>query len=97
MLGCPVHGIEYRLNKVQGYRLMKQVAHGIDENRPWLGPFKGQFNQFVVQGNLESVAIAGVTHGFEPPGHSLGVTVLAPRADLATAGDRVPGSLGPFN
>ena len=49
-----------------------------------------------MDGELESVLVIWLPHGFEAAGHSFGVAVLAPGADLGAPGDGIPGGFGPF-
>src|SRR5665213_3415110 len=50
-----------------------------------------------MQRHIEFIAVPRRTHRVRPLRHPLRVAVLAPRADLRTARDGVPGGVGSFN
>ena len=61
-------------------------------------PLEGrQFQRISVQSQLETVDVIGLTHCLQAPRHAFGVAVLAPRADLGAARQRVPGALRPLD
>ncbi len=91
------HYIEYFLNEVEGHAFVEQVAHGAYEYHLWLRPFKRRLDDMLVGGQCKSVRIIRLSHGFEAPGHTFGITVLAPGTDLGASGDWVPGRIGPFD
>ena len=94
---CSAHYIKNFFYKVERHIFMEQIAHGIDENSARLAHPPRQVDQVVVQREVEAVGVAGIAHRLEPLGHALGVTVAAAFGDLGTAGDGVPGHLGPFD
>ena len=97
MLRCALHDCKTLGDELCRNVLMEEVAHRVHKNHPRTLPVKRQFHHVRLQRNLEAVAIAFLSHGAKAFGHSLRVTMGTPRADLRTAGDRVPSRLGPLD
>lgn len=91
------HDFKHPLDKSERHVLMKQVTHGIDENRPRFFPCKGLFKRMFMKSQLESVSIIILAHGFQAFGHAFGVAEFAAGTDLGATRERVPSRLGPFN
>jgi len=92
-----VHSIEYLLDKVRGYILMKKVAHRIDEYHLGLFPLPRQIKNVRMTGQLEAVSVVRLAHRLQSFRHSLGVAVLTAAAYLRATGYRIPRRFGPFN
>jgi len=92
-----VHDVKDFVNVIRRHLLMEQIAHRVDEDNLRLFPFERRFEGLSLNGELETVLVVGLAHGFEARCHALGIAVLASRADLCAAGDGIPGGLGPFD
>src|ERR1039458_6986722 len=86
------HCREDPLDVFQWHIVMKQVAHGIDENALRLLPFKRQLQCLWMQGQPKAVGILLLPHSLQPQGHPFRVAVIASRAKVVTARGRVPRS-----
>ncbi len=91
------HDIENALDEIAGNVTMKKIAHGVHENRARLLPVKRQTQRMFVYGRLETVHVVALAHCLQTSRHTLGIAVTATRACLSTAGDGIPGGLGPFD
>src|SRR5262249_55598734 len=76
---------------------VEQIAHGIDEDHPRFVPAQ-RISEFLWdQPEIESPFVGMALDATEPLSEGLGITVLAPRADLRAATDRIPRRIRPFN
>ena len=97
MLWAAIHGIEYFLNIIKRYRLVKKIAHGINEHHLGLFPRQGFPELMGVAGDLKAVGIIGGPHGLKAVCHPLGIAVEAPGARFRASGNRVPCPPGPLH
>ncbi len=91
-----IHDIEHPEDEVQRDPLMKQVAHGVDEDGLRCLPGQRQRQSVLVYRQVEPGRIVRLPHGLEAFGHAFSIAVLAPGADLGAAGDGIPGRFRPF-
>lgn len=69
----------------------KEVAHGIDKHHSGSSPSERYFEEVLVDGWLKTLCIARVSHCLKALCHPFGIAVLAARAELRAACQRVPG------
>jgi hypothetical protein len=62
-----------------------------------LPPVQGSPERLLMQREPEAAGVVGLPHPLKPASHAFGVAVLAPRADLGAAGERVPGGSCPLD
>ena len=91
------HHVEHALDVRERHILVEQVAHRVHEDRLRLLPLERQLQHLRLQRELEAVPVVRLPHRLQPLRHALGVAVLAARADLVAARDRVPRRLGPLD
>ncbi|GIV51987.1 MAG: hypothetical protein KatS3mg038_2508 [Candidatus Kapaibacterium sp.] len=97
VLRAIVHCGKNALNEVQGYKLVEQVAHRVDEDPAWLAPAFRQIDQIRMERNLKAVTISVCSHRLQSLGEALGIAMLAPLANLCAASYRVPGRIRPLD
>src|SRR5256885_14351004 len=91
------HDLEDLLYVSERNVLMKQVAHGVHEDRLRLLPPKWKLKHVWLQREFEAIPIVRLAHRLETFGHAFGIAMLAARANLGATGDRVPGRFCPLD
>ena len=86
-----------RSMKLDGDLLVKQVAHGVDEDHAGLLPRERLGQPLGAQGQVEAVFEGMAGRVSEALGQKLGVAVVAATGDLGAAGNGIPGPVGPFD
>src|SRR5439155_25649216 len=75
----------------------KEVAHAVDEDAFGPAPAERKRQLVGLQRDGEAVCIARTAHRLQPQGQTFGIAVLAARANLRAAGDRVPRGVRPLD
>jgi hypothetical protein len=97
MASGQAHDFKYFLDETQGNALMEKIAHGVHENHLRTFPRERQGQYVVMNSEVETVGIIGLTHCLQSARHSFRVAIPASLAYLGAAGQRVPCGLCPFN
>jgi hypothetical protein len=92
-----LHHVRNITDERGGDLLVEQVAHGVDENA-LPGPPTERLVQLVGhKAKIEALLERMSPHPAESLRKSLGIAMLASRADLRAASDRVPGGVSPLD
>lgn len=97
MPGRPFHSVKHLIDELLWYPFMEKITHRVDENLARATPVKRLVEALRPQGQVESAAERVTRYPSEALRQTLGIAVVASRADLGTAGDRVPGGVGPLD
>jgi len=76
---------------------VEEIAHGVDKDHLRFFPAQRNFQGLRMQGQLEPVGVVGLAHGMQTLRHTLGIAMLAARADLGAARQGIPGGFGPLD
>jgi hypothetical protein len=79
------------------YSLVEQVAHGVHKNHFSAGPSERLIEFFGYEAQIKTLLVWVPRDASEALCKSLGVAVLASRADFRAASNRIPSSISPFN
>src|SRR5947209_8575221 len=77
--------------------VMKEVAHGVDEDQFGCAPPKRLGQLFRYQGEVKAVLIRVTRHTTETFSKCLCIAVRAARTDLGTTTNWIPGGICPFD
>src|SRR5947208_15619169 len=93
------HDVEHFADVIQRHQPVKQVAHAVHEDDPWLAPAKRLVESLGSEANIfGSVSRGPCLRGpAKPVAHRLGVAVRTPGRDLRAARAWVPGRLRPLD
>ena len=94
--GAP-HHVKDLLDVTEGHLLVEKVAHGIHEDPIRALPLQWQFQHVRLEREPEAVDVVPLSHGLQTFRQSLGVAVLAGRADLRASGYGIPSGIRPFD
>src|ERR1700687_4008041 len=92
-----LHDLAYHLDILVRYGTLEEVAHRIHEDSTMLGPAQRFVELRRYQAEVESLLVRMTMHPPESLGKSLGVAMLAARANLHASPHRVPSGIGPLN
>jgi hypothetical protein len=95
-LGCS-HHLKYTLYVGQRHVVVKKIAHRVDENRLRLLPPERELKSIGVQRQSKPIRIFLLPHFLQAIRHSLGITVIASRAQCIAPRRRIPSGLCPLN
>jgi hypothetical protein len=93
----PLHGVKDARDKFVRDFLVKEIAHGIHEDHSRLPPPERLLQPLGPQGQIKSGLKGMARRATKALRKSLGVTVVAPGADLGAAGYRIPRRIGPLD
>lgn len=91
------HHAEHSLDERGGHVLVKEVAHGVDENDLRFLPAQRQFQDVIMDGEFEAVHVVRLPHRLQAKRHAFRVTVFAARTDLGATRCRIPRRFRPFD
>jgi hypothetical protein len=94
---CFHHRAENGRYEMIGNVTVKEVRHRIDKDSAWLSPAKRQFQALGPEPEVEPLHKGMTPHSSKSFGESLGIAVIATRANLRATRHRVPACVGPFN
>src|SRR6185437_1821506 len=80
-----------------GDRVMKEIAHGIDENHFGVAPAERLRELFGHESQIETLLVGMTFNAAKALGERLSVAMFAARADLRAAAHRVPCGVCPFD
>lgn len=80
-----------------GDSVMKQIAHGVDENHFGISPTERLRELFGHESQVEALLVGMPLDAAKTLCERLGITVFAARADFRAAAHRVPGCVCPFD
>src|ERR1700710_621474 len=94
---CLCHDRKDSTDVLVGNPLVKQVAHGVDEDDPRLLPLEWVIKPTRPELQVETLLISIPFDAAPPLGEGLGVAMSTARGDLVAARDRVPRRFCPLN
>lgn len=92
-----LHGVEHPLDVFPRHVLVKEVAHGVDEDEARATPALRLLHARRAKGEVEPLLVGMSDDAPEPLREPLGIAVVAPGAELGAARHRVPGALRPLD
>src|SRR6266849_1968567 len=91
------HHIDNALNIFVAHVVVKQIAHRVNEDLSWPSPSEWFVEFFRDESKVESLFVWMIRNATKSFRESRCVAVLAARADLCAAANRVPRGVGPFD
>ncbi len=85
------------LDKRYRHIVVKEIAHGIDEDDARSLPAQRLIERFGMESQAETISILIETHRLEPQRHAFGVAMRAAGTDLIATGERIPGGFSPLD
>jgi hypothetical protein len=85
-----MHYRKNALDKINRDVRMKKITHGINKDTTRLFPTERKLQDMFMGAEAKTIGVIWMPHCLEAPGHSLGITVLTPRANFGAARDWVP-------
>ena len=93
----PTHHVEDLEDEFIRHSAVKKVAHRVHENGLRFFPLERKFQGALVEGRDEAIRVIRLAHRLESQSHPFRVAMLATRADLRAARERVPRGFRPLN